>query len=191
MNIRKLRSTTAVGAVTALIIAAGALSWDTSARAQAAPGHCSDQTLNGSYAFEIDGQVLSGPFRWRPARSRDDPVRRARKPGPGGFRDAQWDPRWTGWRSVTGTYQVNADCTGEAVLNPSDGSPSLHRFLVVANHGQEIKTVCCGQPDREPRHPSELTFRGLQKRPARRLRAPGAEIPLRGSRTWQSKPYAR
>jgi len=27
-------------------------------QAQAAPGHCSDQTLNGSYAFEIDGQIL-------------------------------------------------------------------------------------------------------------------------------------
>jgi hypothetical protein len=53
-------------------------------------------------------------------------------------------PRWTGWRSVTGTYQVNADCTGEAVLNPSDGSPSLHLFLVVANHGQEIKTIVAG-----------------------------------------------
>jgi hypothetical protein len=52
--------------------------------------------------------------------------------------------RWTGWRSVTGKYLVNADCTGDAVLNPSDGSPSLHLFLVVANHGQEIKTVVAG-----------------------------------------------
>jgi hypothetical protein len=30
------------------------------------------------------------------------------------------------------------------VLNPSDGSPSLHLFLVVANHGQEIKTIVAG-----------------------------------------------
>jgi hypothetical protein len=144
MNIRKLRSTTTVGAVTALIIAAGALSWDTSARAQSAPGHCSDQTLNGSYAFEIDGQILSGPFAGV-LRG----VAMTQFDGHGNldqvdFATLNGIPRWTGWRSVTGTYQVNADCTGEAVLNPSDGSPSLHLFLVVANHGQEIKTIVAG-----------------------------------------------
>jgi hypothetical protein len=143
MNIRMLKSTTAV-AVTALIITAGALSWDTSARAQAAPGQCSNQTLNGSYAFEIDGQILSGPFAGLlrglamthfDARGNLDQV---------DFATLNGIPRWTGWRPVTGTYQINADCTGEAVLNPSDGSPSLHLFLVVANHGQEIKTVVAG-----------------------------------------------
>jgi len=144
MNIRKLRSTTAVGAGTALIIAAGALSWGTSVRAQAEHGHCSDQTLNGPYAFEIDGQILSGPLAGL-LRG----VAMTQFDGHGNldqvdFATINGIPRWTGWRSVTGTYQVNADCTGEAVLTPSDGSPSLHLLLVVANHGREIKTVVAG-----------------------------------------------
>ena len=144
MNIRNLGSTTAVGVVTALIMAAGVLAWDTSARAQAVPGHCSDQTLNGSYAFEIDGQILSGPFAGL-LRG----VAMTQFDGHGNvdqvdFATLNGIPRWAGWRSVTGTYHVNEDCTGEAVLNPSDGSPSLHLFLVVASHGQEIKTVVAG-----------------------------------------------
>ena len=52
--------------------------------------------------------------------------------------------RWTGWRPVAGTYAVNPDCTGEAMLNPSDGSPSLHLYLVVTRHGEEISTVVAG-----------------------------------------------
>jgi hypothetical protein len=144
MHIRTLKSTTAVGAVTALIITAGALAWDTSARAQAAPGQCSNQTLNGSYAFEIDGQILSGPFAGllRGLAMTDFDGRGNLSQVD--FATLNGIPRWTGWRPVTGTYQINADCTGEAVLNPSDGSPSLHLYLVVANHGQEIKTVVAG-----------------------------------------------
>jgi hypothetical protein len=144
MNIRNLRSTTAVGAITALFIAAGALWWGPSARAQAAPGHCSNQTLNGAYAFEIDGQILSGPFAGVLRGVAMTHFDGAGNLGQVDFATLNGIPRWTGWRSVAGTYQVNADCTGEAVLNPSDGSPSLRLFLVVANHGQEIKTVVAG-----------------------------------------------
>jgi hypothetical protein len=144
MNIRNLRSTPAVGAITALFIAAGALWWGPSARAQAAPGHCSNQTLNGAYAFEIDGQILSGPFAGVLRGVAMTHFDGAGNLGQVDFATLNGIPRWTGWRSVAGTYQVNADCTGEAVLNPSDGSPSLHLFLVVANHGQEIKTVVAG-----------------------------------------------
>ena len=53
-------------------------------------------------------------------------------------------PRWTGWRPVTGTYEVNPDCTGAAVLYPSDGSPTLHLHLVVVDHGRGIRTVVEG-----------------------------------------------
>ena len=115
-------------------------------RADAQPegDRCSERTLTGRYGFAIDGQILSGPlagvlrglamthFDGRGNLEQVD------------FATINGIPRWTGWRPVTGTYEVNADCTGTAVLYPSDGSPTLHLRLIVADRGREIRTVVEG-----------------------------------------------
>ena len=144
MNIKKLRRATVTSAVTVMTMAVCAVCWGARARAQSDGGLCSNQTLNGSYGFAIDGQILYGPY---PGLLRG--VAMTHFDGRGNldqvdFATLNGIPRWTGWRPVTGTYQMNPDCTGEAVLNPSDGSPSLHLYLVVARHGQEISTVVAG-----------------------------------------------
>jgi hypothetical protein len=144
MNIRKLRRATVAGTVTVVTSAVCALCWGTPARAQSDAGQCSNQTLNGSYGFAIDGQILYGPY---PGLLRGVAMTHFDGRGNLGqvdFATLNGIPRWTGWRPVTGTYQMNPDCTGQAVLNPSDGSPSLHLYLVVARHGQEITTVVAG-----------------------------------------------
>ena len=48
------------------------------------------------------------------------------------------------WRPVTGSYKVNADCTGTAELIPGDGSPTLKLRLVVVRNGKEVRTVVEG-----------------------------------------------
>jgi hypothetical protein len=47
------------------------------------------------------------------------------------------------WRLGTGTYNLNPDCTGNAQINFTDGSPSLTLYfvLVFTNSGAEIRTV--------------------------------------------------
>jgi hypothetical protein len=45
-----------------------------------------------------------------------------------------------GWRPGTGTYSVNSDCTGSAVITPATG-PVLNLQFVVLKNGKEIRTV--------------------------------------------------
>ena len=41
----------------------------------------------------------------------------------------------------SGTYAINADCTGTATLNFSDGRPSVLLSLIVVRQGTEVHTV--------------------------------------------------
>ena len=45
-------------------------------------------------------------------------------------------PAGTEWRSGSGTYELNPDCTGTMEIIQSDGSPTLRLRLVVADHGR-------------------------------------------------------
>ena len=105
---------------------------------------CSNRTLRGSYAFNIDGTILAGPNRLL--------LR--------GLAMTQFDGRGnlnqvdfttingvaTGadWRSGWGTYELNADCTGTMEVIQSDGGPTLHIRLVVADHGRTIYNIVEG-----------------------------------------------
>lgn len=53
-------------------------------------------------------------------------------------------PTGTDWRPSTGTYDINADCTGTGQLNFNDGSPSLHLRLVVVDSGREVRSIVEG-----------------------------------------------
>ena len=130
--------------VSGLMIGACALLWGARAGAQADEGRCSNRTLHGDYGFAIDGQILAGPF---PGLLRG--VAMTHFDGRGNldqvdFATINGVPRWTGWRPVTGTYDINPDCTGAAILYPSDGSPALRLRFVVVDHGKGIRTVVEG-----------------------------------------------
>ena len=105
---------------------------------------CSNATLRGDYGFTVDGQILAGPF---PGILRAIGV--AHYDGDGestivDFATINGIPTGADWRSGTGTYDINADCTGTAQLNFTDGSPSLHLRLVVVDSGREVRSIVEG-----------------------------------------------
>lgn len=100
-------------------------------------GSCSNKTLKGSYGFLLDGTDLASglPFRGVVMQSYD---------GKGGITQVDHvvfagSPPPVEWAPGTGTYSVNSDCTGAAVLNTYLGTINLH--FVVADNGKQIKQV--------------------------------------------------
>jgi hypothetical protein len=53
-------------------------------------------------------------------------------------------PAGTDWRPATGSYDLDANCTGTAEISFTDGSPTLHLRLVVVRGGREIRTIVEG-----------------------------------------------
>jgi hypothetical protein len=97
---------------------------------------CSDRTIEGDYASAIDGVILPAPgFRG---------ISMVHNDGKG--HSTQVDSLIlngapiSDWSPVTGTYHINADCTGTGALSPSNGGFVNLRF-VVAKHGREIRAV--------------------------------------------------
>jgi hypothetical protein len=107
---------------------------------------CSLATLHGDYGFTISGQILGGP-----APGPVNGVALTTFDGNGGLTQTDFvvkngapagplDAFRTG---ESGTYTVNADCTGTATINFPDAKPPQQIVLmfVVANHGEQIRTV--------------------------------------------------
>jgi hypothetical protein len=106
---------------------------------------CSNRTLLGSYGFAVDGQIQppAGPPLLLRA------VAMTEFDGNGNLSQVDHAtfngvPRWIGWRQATGTYEINADCTGTAQIVPADGSPALNLHLVVFDRGRQVRTVVDG-----------------------------------------------
>ena len=105
---------------------------------------CSNRTLRGSYAFNIDGTIVAGPNRLL-LRG----VAMTQFDGGGNlsqvdFTTVNGAPAGTDWRSGSGSYELNSDCTGTMEIIQSDGSPTLRLRLVVANHGRTIYNIVEG-----------------------------------------------
>jgi hypothetical protein len=105
---------------------------------------CGEHTLRGDYAFSIDGQILAGP---KAGLLRG--VAMTHFDGDGGLNQVDFTtingvPTGTDWRPATGSYEINDDCTGKMQLNFTDGSPSLRLRLVLADRGDEVRTIVEG-----------------------------------------------
>jgi hypothetical protein len=103
---------------------------------------CSNRTLTGDYAFRIDGTVFA------PALALVRGVAMTHFDGHGGLTQVDYAtvngrPLSADWRSATGTYAVNSDCTGTAEINGA-GAPPLKLRLVVTRQGKEIYTIVEG-----------------------------------------------
>lgn len=114
-------------------------------RADDEGGACSNRTLRGSYGFGIDGQIFPPGAPALVLRA----VAMTQFDGEGNLTQVDHAtvngiPRWAGWRSATGTYDVNPDCTGTAQIVPSDGGPALNLHLVVFDRGRQVRTVVDG-----------------------------------------------
>jgi hypothetical protein len=99
-------------------------------------GRCSNRTLSGNYGFTLEGTFLPAtPVRGVVMQHYD-----------GNGQITQVDhlvvygvPPAQEWTPGTGTYAVNPDCTGAAVLTTPEGTVNLH--FVVVNNGKQINQV--------------------------------------------------
>jgi hypothetical protein len=122
------------------MVVCGLLASGASAVAQSNEGHCSNRTLFGNYGFAVEGLVLPAPGVTLPIRG----VTMTHFDGRGNL--TQVDSLLVNgspisdWSPVTGTYQVNANCTGTMSLLPSTGG-FVNLRIVVVRQGKEIHTV--------------------------------------------------
>jgi hypothetical protein len=111
------------------------------ASARGESGGCSNATIRGEYGATITGQILGGPVAG-PLTG----VALTFYDGQGHLTQVDHvvlngNPPAVQWRPATGTYTLNADCTGTQEIDFTDGSPSLHLSMVVVRFGREIHVV--------------------------------------------------
>ncbi len=120
----------------------------TAAAAQTANPKCDNRLIRGDYGFTIEGQKLGGPGPVGPQ------VGVAMTTFDGNGSLTQTDSVTIGGVHVadfshpgaTGTYTVNADCTGSFTIQFHDGRPSVTVDFVVVQNGNEIDTVVVSSP---------------------------------------------
>jgi hypothetical protein len=106
---------------------------------------CNAQLIRGVYGFTVEGAKLAGP-PGTPTGSQKG-IAMTEFDGHGGL--SQIDAVTVDGTLVsdfthplaTGTYKVNADCTGNFTLNFTDGRPPVNTSFVVVEGGWEIDTV--------------------------------------------------
>lgn len=108
--------------------------------AMTAQAQCSNATLSGNYSFTVAGQILGDAPGGGPVNG----VAQTHFNGAGGLTQVDFVVHNgvvpTGWRPASGTYIVNRNCTGSAVITPVVG-PALNLQFVVLRSGKEIRTV--------------------------------------------------
>jgi len=99
---------------------------------------CSNRTLIGDYGFVIEGTILGPNLSVRG-------LAMQHYDGKGNITQVDHSVdegnASTGWAAGTGTYSVNPDCTGEAVIISANNPFPLNLHFVIVNHGKEIKQV--------------------------------------------------
>jgi len=124
-----------------VVLTCGLLMLGASAKADWRDSGCSNRTLRGDYGASVEGWVLPGPGVALPIRG----VVMTHYDGNGNFTQVDHivvngAPPATQWTPGTGTYQLNADCTGTATINPSTGG-FVNLMIVVVNQGKTIHAV--------------------------------------------------
>jgi hypothetical protein len=120
----------------------GLLASGASALAQSNNGHCSNQTLFGDYGFAAEGVLLPAPGVSLEFRS----VGMTHFDGKGNL---TWVEHTVingtllqpGWTEASGSYTVNPNCTGTAVVNTPNSPVPLNLAFVVVRHGKEVHSV--------------------------------------------------
>ena len=141
---RKSVSTILMAAIPIVMIVcfmlAGASAMAQSDMARSGNRRCSNRSLLGDYGFVVEGLLLPAPGVALPGRG----VTMTHFDGEGNL--TQVDSLIingipvSDWSPVTGTYHVNADCTGTMNLLPSSGG-FVNLRIVVVRQGKEVHTV--------------------------------------------------
>jgi hypothetical protein len=129
-------------ALLAFGVSAMAQANNTTANSHTTNGGCANRTIFGDYGGDARGLLLPAPgvsieFRGLSMTHFD------------GKGNLTWvehtvvggNPVNPGWLEASGTYTVNPDCTGEAVVNTPNSPVPLKFFFVVVKRGKEIRAV--------------------------------------------------
>jgi hypothetical protein len=103
---------------------------------------CSSRTLQGAYGFQIEGTILGPNLTLRT-------LVLAQFDGIGQISEVDHvvlngTPPEEDWRPSTGTYIVNADCTGSASIEVAAGNPPLAYHFIIVEGGRKILLVVDG-----------------------------------------------
>lgn len=100
---------------------------------------CSNRTLVGDYGFTIEGTILAAnaPLRGLALQHYDGRghITQVDHAVFGGMPPAE------DWAPGTGTYTVNSDCTGSAVIKTPSNPGPVNLHFVIVDHGRQIKQV--------------------------------------------------
>jgi hypothetical protein len=120
-----------------------------SALAQASNGEpgnrrCSNRTLSGDYGCSVQGVLLNVPGL--PPEATFVAVTTSHFDGQGNVTGSEhavvngmsFNP---GWDTNGGTYTVNPDCTGTAVVTTPNSPVPLNLYFVIADNGKEFREV--------------------------------------------------
>lgn len=132
------------------------------ARAESPNQGCSDRTLRGDYGFTVEGVFLPGGGVSLPIRG----VAMTHFDGEGNLTQVDHIifngmPPVMEWTPSTGTYHVNADCTGTARIN-STAEGFVNLAFVIVKQGKEIRTVVTAPFDGPPGSGRDVTSVGIQ-----------------------------
>ena len=124
------------------MIVCGLLASGTSAMAQSNDGHCSNRTLFGDYGYASEGVLLPAPGVTLQFRS----VGMTHFDGKGNLTWVEHTvvngtSLGAGWTAASGTYTVNSDCTGTAVVNTPNSPVPLNLAFMVVREGKEMHSV--------------------------------------------------
>jgi hypothetical protein len=103
---------------------------------------CSDRTITGAFGFSSEGLVIPAPGVTLPFRS----VGTTNFDGRGNLvfiehTVVNGTSLESGWTRSTGTYSVNADCTGMMTINTPDSPVPIQASFVVVKGGREVRGV--------------------------------------------------
>ena len=117
---------------------------------------CSNASLAGTWIFSITGQILAPAAAAGPVSG----VALTTFDGFGNLTQVDHVVHngatpVEDWRPATGSYTVNADCTGTYTFTPqptvaADAGPALKCYFVLGNGGTEIMAVVSGSPTSPP-----------------------------------------
>ena len=125
--------------VPAVMALCGVLASATSSAADPADRRCSNRTLVGDYGFAIEGEILGAGLHIRG-------LALQHYDGRGNITQVdhivtEGAPPAENWAPGSGTYFVNPDCTGVAVINTASNPFPLHLHFIVVKQGREILQV--------------------------------------------------
>jgi hypothetical protein len=132
--------------VLCFLLASGVSALAQSGSGEAGNRRCSNRTLSGDYACSTQGFLLNVPIPGVPPQATFVGVTMNHYDGQG---NVSWlehvvfngSPFNQGWAPASGTYTVNPDCTGTAVVTTPNSPVPLNLYFVIADNGKEFREV--------------------------------------------------